>query len=256
MISTRTVTPLREHSTEARVNLDVHLAYFLGVLLSRGAVYNDTLVVRIPCKSESAAAHHDFIIESFVPRVREATGEDVELLRNDWRAQSYEVVLKNDYFIRLLRNMAIPDGEVCRTVGAPQELFAASGEIQREFIRGVGDCCGEVDRYIDRTPRALLRFLNENVLLLEDVVEILVRLNVRIFDINLSPAPAYNGQLSQSIEKLASDLTSLCHLNVTGRQEDIGRDHLVRMRALEYYNKIGGYYNKFRQQKLEEYLSS
>ena len=255
VISTRAVPPLRGHPSEVRVNVDGHVAYFLGVLLSRGAVQNDTLIIRVPCNSENALAHRDFVVESFIPRVRQAAGENVELIRGSWSSHSYEVVLKNDYFLKLLRSMAIPNGEVCRTIGAPQELFGAPAEVQREFIRGIGDCAGEVDRYIDRSPRALLRFLNENVALLEDVVEILLRLGVDIFDVNLSPAP-YRGQLSQMIDQLEGALRSTYHVKVTGRLENIGRDHLVRIRAEEYYNKIGGYYNRFRQEKLEQYLSS
>lgn len=155
-----------------------------------------------------------------------------------------------------MRDLAIPNGEVCKTTGAPQELLGASEEIQREFIRGVGDCCGEVDRDVDRSPRALLGFLNEGVTLLGDVVKILVRLGVGIVDVSLSLAPPKSDQLSQPIDKLGSDLVSLYHVNVTGRQEETGRDHIVRMRADEYHNKIGSYYNKVRQDKLEEYLSS
>lgn len=250
------VVPPREQLVDVRAKMDKNAAYFLGALLSRGAVEKNSLIIRIRCESEGVPAHREFVVDSFIPRLREATGEEVQLVWDVWQSSGYEVALKNDYFLRLLRGLAIPDGEVCKTIGAPQELLGASQEIQREFVRGVGDCCGDVDRGDDRSPRASLGFLNEGVSLLGDVVKMLVSLGVGILDVSLSPAPPNSERLSQTINKLGSDFVSLYHVNVVGRQEEAGRDHVVRMRAGEYYNKVGGYYNKSRQDKLEEYLAS
>jgi len=185
--------------------------------------------------------------------MEKTTGEKIEIHGDDWGAYSFNIQIRSDFFLRLLETFEFQEGEVSRFAGVPYEIFNANDEAKRDFLKGIGDCCGEVDRYLDGRARVVLRFLNENVRIIEDVVELLVRLAVDIFDVNLSPPSKHRQELSSKIDELTNSLTSRYLVNVTGRQERVGRDNMIRMWGEEYYQKIG-FYHPLRHGKLLKYL--
>ena len=256
-ISQRTtnITKLPEHPKIKRAEINTEIAYFLGLFLARGKLTRDSIIVRVPCKPENAPGHKDFLLNCVVPRMEKAIGEKIEVRGDLWNDYSFDIMIRSEFFLKLLAALDYRVGEVCRFFGAPFEIFNSTSEIQRDFVRGIGDCCGEVDRYIGGRPRVVLRFLNENTKIVEDVIEVLLRLTVDIFDVNLSPASAHHEELSIKLRELADKLTSTFGVNVTGRQEQIGRDNMVRIWGDEYYRQIG-FNNPARQTKLLRYLGN
>lgn len=244
---------LRSHPKTNRAPIDADAAYFLGLLLARGRVNGKTLTIRIPCRYENAADHRDFLLGYVIDRMEKATGEKIKIRDDRWKNFSFDITIESDFFINLIRILGMPEGEVCRLSGVPYEIFNSNNDVQRDFVKGIGDCCGEVDKYFGGRPRVCLRFLNENIGIIEDVVEVLIRSSVEIFDVNLSP-PSPNYPLrAKKLGKLETDITSRYDVNVTGRTERIGRDNMIRMWAEEYYNKVN-FCNQLRQQKLVSYL--
>lgn len=245
----------RRHLETDRVEISSDVGYFLGLFLARGALREDVLVVRIPCKSTNTADHKDFLLRYVVPRMEEATGEKIKVYGDRWADYSFDIIISNDFFRQLLRTLDYRSGEVCRYAGVPHEVFHSNADTMKEFVRGIGDCCGEVDRYISGRPRVVLRFLNENTLILEDVVELLLLLGLEIFDVNISPASSLRPRISGRIDKLTENLGSMYGLSVTGRQEKTGRDNMIRMWADDYQTTIG-FNHPLRKNKLQKYLNS
>jgi hypothetical protein len=244
---------LREHPKINRAEVDDDIAYFLGLFQARGELEKESLIIRIPCKSKNASDQKDFLLNYVIFRMEKATGEKIEIQGDKWRAYSFNIRIRSAFFLRLLATFEFQEGEVCRFAGVPYEIFNANDEAKRDFIKGIGDCCGEIDRYLGGRPRVVLRFLNENTKIIEDVVELLVRLSVDIFDVNLSPPSKRRQELSGRINELTDNLTSRYGVKVTGRQERIGRDNMIRMWAEEYYRQIG-FNHPLRQSKLLKYL--
>jgi len=248
------IVKLREHPKIKRVEINSDVAYFLGLFLARGKLRKESLTIRLPCKFENASDHRDFLLNYVIPRMEKATGEKIEVRGDQWSDYTFDIMIRSEFFLKLLATLEFQEGDVCRFFGVPFEIFNASNEIQREFIKGIGDCSGELDRYLGGRPRVVLRFLNENTKIIEDLVELLVMLSVDIFDVNLSPPSAQHAELSKRISELSDRLTSAYGVKVTGRQEQIGRDNMVRIWAEDYYRQIG-FNHPLRQMKLLKYLN-
>ena len=244
---------LRTHPIKKRMELDQNIAYFLGLLLARGEVKRDSFLIKIPCRFENAIDHREFLVNQVLPRLKKGSGERINISKDFWNDFYFHIEINSEFFNRIIDVLEIKKGQVCRTSGVPYEIFNSSDDTQIEFLKGIGDCCGEIDRYFGGKPRVVLRFLNENTFLIEDVVEVLVRLSVPLFDVNLSPPSPTRKKLSNRIYKLSQDLTTRYGVNVTGRSERIGRDNMVRMWA-EEYNKNIGFDNRLRQEKLMRYI--
>jgi len=245
---------LREYPKIKRAEINTDIAYLLGLFMARGELREESLVIRVPCRFQNASDHKDFLLGYVVPRMEKATGEKVGVHGDVWSDYSFDITIRNDFFLKLLARLELRQGEVCRFAGAPFEIFNANNDVKRDFVRGIGDCCGELDRYIGGKPRVVLRFLNENTWIIEDVVELLVRLSTEIFDVNLSPAPTNRQETSLRLDELKDSLRSRYGVKVTGRLQRTGRDNMIRMWAEEYYAHFG-FNHPLRQTKLLRYLS-
>lgn len=243
----------RDHPKTNRTDVSADISYLLGLFLARGNLKKESLTIRVPCRSENAPHHRDFLVGYVVPRMERATGEKIKIYGDGWRGYTFHIMISSDFFLRLLETLEYEEGQVCRFAGIPYEIFNASNEVKREFVKGIGDCSGEIDRYIDGSPRVVLRFLNENAKLIEDIVELLLMLSVDIFDVNLSPASERRPDVSARIDELTCNLGSRYGVNVTGRRQKTGRDNMIRIWGEEYYNQID-FYNPLRRTKLLKYL--
>jgi hypothetical protein len=243
----------RDHPKINRTDVNADIAYFLGLFLARGDLKRESLIIRVPCRSENASDHRDFLLDYVIPRMEKATGEKIRIHGDEWRGYRFNIMISSDFFLRLIATLEYEEGEVCRFAGIPYEIFNANNEAKREFVKGIGDCSGEIDRYIDGSPRVVLRFLNENTKIIEDIVELLITLSVDIFDVNLSPASEHRPDVSVRIDELTHNLESRYGVKVTGRRQRTGRDNMIRIWAEEYYNQID-FNNPLRQTKLLKYL--
>lgn len=244
---------VREHPKSRRADIDPNLGYFLGLFVARGILRSNSLVIRIPCKSENASDHRQFLLGYVVPRLEKATGEKIIVPKHWWAAYSFDISIQSNFLLRLLDALEFKAGEICRYVGAPHEIFNSNTETITDFLKGVGDCCGEVDRYLGGKARVVLRFLNENTSIFEDIIELLTMISVEIFDVNISPASMLRPDVAGSLLEMTRNLSSRYGVKVTGRQQETGRDNMIRLWAEEYYKRIG-FNHPLRQMKLLRYL--
>ena len=243
----------REHPINNRMKMDPDIAYLLGLLLARGVVKRDSMTIRIPCRYQNAIDHKEFLLNRVIPRLERASGERIIISKDFWNDFYLNVEINSNFYNRIIDMFEIKKGEICRTSGVPYEIFNSKNDVKKEFIKGIGECCGEIDKYYGGKPRVVLRFLNENTYLIEDVTEVLLYLSVSIFDVNLSPASPSHKELSDRLHKLSKDITTRYGVNVTGRSERIGRDNMIRIWAEEYKEKIN-FNNRLRYEKLLRYI--
>jgi len=232
------------------VRVTEEIGYILGLLLARGKIGRDRVTIRLPCAPDGVEGNRAFILDVVIPKIETCTGEPVRVRHDKWGGMTYVVTIDANLYDDIFSPLGFADAEICRSEGVPSEIFWAPTRIQREFLRGLADCTGVTDEYIDRRLRVIVRTLNSNVHLTEDVVELFLKVGVPLFDVNLSPAPmGASDSLTEQLERLRTRLPLELGVNVTQRQERIGRDHLIRMWVNDFQREIG-FRNQWRAEML------
>jgi hypothetical protein len=67
--------------------------------------------------------HRDFLLNYVISRMEKATNEKIQVSETNWAKNTFNIKIRNNYFVRLLHLIDLEEGEVCRKAGAPHEIF-------------------------------------------------------------------------------------------------------------------------------------
>jgi hypothetical protein len=170
--------------------LDPDVAYLLGLITARGTLYESQgdkkVIIEFPyknllaegLKTQYAQKEHLFYsINEIRDRVYELTETDINVIHEGHTVKLILRFLRNSITWRNINHL-LKGCKSFHEFEIPEQVFVASNEIKKEFLRGISDCAGFIrqsNNYMGGKRRVYLEIANSNWRLPIQICDLLQR---------------------------------------------------------------------------------
>jgi HKD family nuclease len=227
--------------------IEPDIAYILGMLSARGELFQNSVVIRIPCRGFAARREHmNFAKRELNKIIISSIDENAKIFVNyNNQTSSVEVSITSRTLLKIAKDVGIPVNINLGISGRfPKRILKEESQIIKSFLKGYGDSCATVDKHISGRARVVLNLLTQGGMIIKDLVDAFQKCSIPIADVNL---PVVKGALNAQYNRLRRLLTN--RVTITGGT----KTPQVRFWGDEYTNYIG-FRNTYIRRKLKEIL--
>lgn len=229
--------------------IEPDIAYILGMLSARGELFQNFVVIRIPCRGLAARrGHMNFAKRELTKIIISSIDENAKIFVNyNNQTSSVELSVSSRTLLNIAKDIGIPVNVNLGISGIfPKRILKEENQIIKSFLKGYGDACATIDKHISGRARVVLNLLTQGGMIIKDLVDAFQKCSIPIVDVNL---PVAKGALNLQYNRLRKLLTN--RVTITGGT----KTPQVRFWGDEY-NCYIGFRNTYIRRKLEKVCSS